>query len=264
MTVLRAPTSRSGRERSAGHDGGGLLVVVLDAGRDPADPRDPGRPRTSRRTSGSGPSFVPGVVTAVRNNGFWMQDPMPDANPATSEGIFVFTSSAPTVIVGEAVTVSGLVSEFRPGGASTRQPDDDRARARHRLPGRPGGSHRAHRGRHGRPRPAEHGDRQRRVRQRRDERRLRPGPGRHRLLREPRGHARCGSTTPSSSGRRATSARSGWWATTARAPDRDTNRGGIVIAPDDFNPERIQLDDVLAAVPDVNVGDRIPAPPSAS
>src|SRR5829696_5161778 len=56
---------------------------------------------------------VPGVVTAVRSNGFWMQDAEPDGDPATSEGIFVFTGSAPTVAAGAAVTVSGLVAEFR-------------------------------------------------------------------------------------------------------------------------------------------------------
>ena len=62
---------------------------------------------------------VPGIVTARRSNGFYMQDPNPDADPSTSEAIFVFTSSAPTVAVGDAVTVNASVSEFRPGGAST-------------------------------------------------------------------------------------------------------------------------------------------------
>ncbi len=38
---------------------------------------------------------VPGVVTRRSTNGFWMQDDAPDADLATSEGIFVFTSSAP-------------------------------------------------------------------------------------------------------------------------------------------------------------------------
>ena len=38
---------------------------------------------------------VPGIVTARRSNGFYLQDPEPDADPATSEGIFVFTSTAP-------------------------------------------------------------------------------------------------------------------------------------------------------------------------
>jgi len=62
---------------------------------------------------------VPGIVTAVSTNGFWFQDPNPDNNPATSEGVFVFTSSHPTVAVGDSVLVTGTVSEFRPGGAAT-------------------------------------------------------------------------------------------------------------------------------------------------
>ena len=62
---------------------------------------------------------VPGVVTTVSTNGFWFQDPTPDADPATSEGLFVFTRTAPTAAVGDAVTVTGTVSEFRPGGAAT-------------------------------------------------------------------------------------------------------------------------------------------------
>jgi predicted extracellular nuclease len=60
-----------------------------------------------------------GIVTALRSNGFHLQDPAPDADPATSEAVFVFTGSAPTVAVGDAVRVRGRVSEFRPGGAST-------------------------------------------------------------------------------------------------------------------------------------------------
>jgi len=60
---------------------------------------------------------VTGVVTAKTTNGFWFQDPQPDSDPATSEGLFVFTSSAPTVSVGDAVTVQGSVAEFRPGGS---------------------------------------------------------------------------------------------------------------------------------------------------
>ncbi|MEV7386320.1 MULTISPECIES: endonuclease/exonuclease/phosphatase family protein [unclassified Streptomyces] len=66
---------------------------------------------------------VPGIVTATRtygsSRGFWLQDPTPDDNPATSEGVFVFTSSTPKVAVGDSVTVSGTVSEYVPGGAST-------------------------------------------------------------------------------------------------------------------------------------------------
>jgi uncharacterized protein len=64
-------------------------------------------------------SRVAGIVTAKLGNGFYMQDPTPDADVATSEAIFVFTSSAPTVNVGDDVRVGGRVSEFRPGGASS-------------------------------------------------------------------------------------------------------------------------------------------------
>ena len=60
-----------------------------------------------------------GIVTARRSNGFYLQDPTPDADDNTSDGIFVFTSSAPTVNVGDSVRVSGLVSEFRPGGVAS-------------------------------------------------------------------------------------------------------------------------------------------------
>ena len=62
---------------------------------------------------------VPGVVTTLSTNGFWFQDPTPDADAATSEGLFVFTRTAPAVAVGDAVTVTGTVSEFRPGGSAT-------------------------------------------------------------------------------------------------------------------------------------------------
>jgi len=62
---------------------------------------------------------VTGVVTALAGNGFYLQDPSPDSDPATSDALFVFTSAAPTVAVGDAVAVDGVVSEFRPGGASS-------------------------------------------------------------------------------------------------------------------------------------------------
>ncbi|MFI2762497.1 endonuclease/exonuclease/phosphatase family protein [Streptomyces echinatus] len=66
---------------------------------------------------------VPGIVTATRtygsSKGFWIQDAAPDDNPATSEGVFVFTSSTPKVAVGDSVTVTGTVSEYVPGGTSS-------------------------------------------------------------------------------------------------------------------------------------------------
>jgi predicted extracellular nuclease len=60
---------------------------------------------------------VPGIVTGVRragsSRGYWIQDPNPDSNPATSEGIFVFTSS-PSVSAGDSVLVSGKAQDFYP------------------------------------------------------------------------------------------------------------------------------------------------------
>lgn len=42
---------------------------------------------------------VAGIVTGIRtygsSRGFWIQDPTPDADPATSEGVFVYTGSTP-------------------------------------------------------------------------------------------------------------------------------------------------------------------------
>ena len=61
---------------------------------------------------------VEGVVTAFRpgsSGGFWMTDPTPDANPNTSDGIFVFRGVA---AVGDLVSVDGTVDEFRSGGAA--------------------------------------------------------------------------------------------------------------------------------------------------
>ncbi|MFJ5760235.1 5'-nucleotidase C-terminal domain-containing protein [Neobacillus sp. NPDC093182] len=55
---------------------------------------------------------VPGVVTqVVDNSNFYMQDPNPDENSQTSEGLLVYK---PThgVAVGDSVTVSGLVKEW--------------------------------------------------------------------------------------------------------------------------------------------------------
>ncbi|GLZ80642.1 endonuclease [Actinorhabdospora filicis] len=62
---------------------------------------------------------VPGIVTAVRGSGtrgFWIQDPAPDADPATSEAVLVFLGSQGDLSVkpGDAVMVSGKVSDYYP------------------------------------------------------------------------------------------------------------------------------------------------------
>jgi predicted extracellular nuclease len=59
---------------------------------------------------------VEGVVIAERGSNVWVQDTTPDADVATSDAILVFGSSvANAVVVGDLVQVSGTVTEFRPG-----------------------------------------------------------------------------------------------------------------------------------------------------
>lgn len=102
--AVAAPAPRN--SASAGGGGGGPRIRDLQ-----------GRAHRSPRV-GTTASGIAGVVTAVSATGFWLQDPQPDADPGTSEGIAVYTATAPTVAVGDAVTVSGTVGEFRPGGTS--------------------------------------------------------------------------------------------------------------------------------------------------
>jgi uncharacterized protein len=68
--------------------------------------------------SGQDVAGVEGIVTVERSSQFWMQDPSPDGDVATSEGIVVFGSGVGALVnVGDRVRVSGRVVEFRPGGA---------------------------------------------------------------------------------------------------------------------------------------------------
>jgi predicted extracellular nuclease len=70
--------------------------------------------------SGQDVSGVEGIVTVERSGQFWMQDPTPDSDEATSDGILVFGSGVGALVnVGDHVSVSGRVLEFRPGGMST-------------------------------------------------------------------------------------------------------------------------------------------------
>ena len=59
-----------------------------------------------------------GIVTGLKTNGFFLQTPdnQADANSETSEGIFVFTSSAPpaAAAIGNLVSVTATVQEFIP------------------------------------------------------------------------------------------------------------------------------------------------------
>lgn len=96
-----------------------------NSGAAPPDPPDPPLALTIAQIQGSGllsphdgkRVVTEGIVTALKfNNGFFLQAANDDGNPATSEGIFVFTSSAPpaTAAVGNRVRVTGTVDEFTP------------------------------------------------------------------------------------------------------------------------------------------------------
>jgi predicted extracellular nuclease len=71
---------------------------------------------------------VRGIVTAKRfNNGFFIQTPDDvaalEANPLTSEAIFVFTSGAPNAVnIGDEVIVTGTVAEFSPAADPNQPP----------------------------------------------------------------------------------------------------------------------------------------------
>ena len=63
-----------------------------------------------------------GVVTHAQPNGFFMQDPQPDDDRRTSEGIFVAVATGPSAKVGDEVSVSGTVREVREGEDVPRNP----------------------------------------------------------------------------------------------------------------------------------------------
>ncbi|CAN5469433.1 hypothetical protein BH23ACI1_BH23ACI1_02550 [soil metagenome] len=55
-----------------------------------------------------------GIVTGIKTNGFFLQTPdeEADADPATSQALFVFTGGAPAVTVTDGVVVRGTATEF--------------------------------------------------------------------------------------------------------------------------------------------------------
>ncbi len=70
---------------------------------------------------------IEGIVTARKSNGYFVQTPDAevDADPTTSEGLFVFTTSAgapATAQVGNRVQVTGTVAEFTPSSAPHQLP----------------------------------------------------------------------------------------------------------------------------------------------
>jgi uncharacterized protein len=67
-----------------------------------------------------------GIVTGRTSNTYFLQTPDGDAdddgNPATSEGLIVFTGATPTVAVGQFVETTGTVTEFIPGADLSSPP----------------------------------------------------------------------------------------------------------------------------------------------
>ncbi len=74
----------------------------------------------------SGVVTTRGIVTGVKSNGFFIQEPdaTVDADPLTSEGVLVFTSSAPpaAAAVGNLVQVTGTIAEFVPSADALQPP----------------------------------------------------------------------------------------------------------------------------------------------
>jgi uncharacterized protein len=208
--------------------------------------------------AGKRTSAVPGVVTAVAANGFYIQDPQPDADPSTSEGIFVFTSTRPTVAVGSAVTVSGLISEFRPGGAATNLTTTELERVTVR-PGAAGATIA--------PTVIGTGGRVPPNRVIEDDA---TGNVETSGLFDPQEdgidfYESLESMEVQVNDAVAVGPTNGFgevWVVGDNGANagRRTPRGGVIVQRNDFNPERIQLDDELAGgtTPAMNVGDRIP------
>ena len=96
-----------------------------NSGAEPPGPPDPPLALTIAQIQGNGllsphngkRVVTEGIVTALKfNNGFFLQAANDDGDPATSDAVFVFTSSAPpaTAAVGNRVRVTGTVEEYTP------------------------------------------------------------------------------------------------------------------------------------------------------
>jgi predicted extracellular nuclease len=207
--------------------------------------------------NGAKVSQVPGVVTAVTVNGFWMQDPHPDRSAATSEGVFVYTGKRPGAAVGDAVRVNGRVGEFRPGGRSSAgltRTEIDATGVSIAAHGTPLPPPAVLGGRRGRRAPTSvidraHGNVERggAFDPRRD------GIDFYEALEGMRIEIDDAvAVGPSRYGELPVLPANG-----AGAGPR-TGRGGILLRDLDPNPERVVLDDALAPLPGMNVGDRLP------
>jgi predicted extracellular nuclease len=203
-------------------------------------------------------SGVPGVVTAASTNGVWVQDPEPDEDDRTSEGVFLFRPSA-RPDVGTAVVFSGRVQEFKASGwgpesLSLTEIDSPTVTAT------TGGSPIA-------PTVIGEGGRI---------------PPNRVIDNDSTGDV---DTNPSFDPQQdgidfheslegmlvqfddavATGPTNGFGEVSVVGDDGRfaglrTGRGGVIVAPGDFNPERFILDDVIGDTPAVNTGDKLSSP----
>jgi hypothetical protein len=194
------------------------------------------------------PVITAGIVTAVDSNGFYLQDPNGDGNVRTSDGLFVFTGTAPGVAVGDGVRLTGVVGEFKPSatGLSVTQVTSSAVEVLSR----------------GNPLPAA----------------VEIGIGGRLPPTESIDSDRLGIFNPEVDGLDFWESLEGMRVTvdTPVAVSNSTAqgetdivasfgvgatginaRGGITISPGDYNPERIQLDDRLASQPVLSAGDQL-------
>ncbi|WTX37405.1 lamin tail domain-containing protein [Streptomyces sp. NBC_00658] len=119
-TGAPSPFNSAGETAGSGDGGGG----GDDGSTEPGTVRVHDIQGTTRLSPLAGQTVtrVPGIVTGVRTSGskgYWLQDPTPDADARTSEGVFVYTgSAAPAVKVGDSVLTTGKVSEYYPSSGS--------------------------------------------------------------------------------------------------------------------------------------------------
>ena len=205
-------------------------------------------------------TLAPAIVTGVRSNGYYIQDPLPDADDATSEGILVFTSSAPSgIAVGDSVSVSGTVTEFRGGGATSpglttteiTTPSASVLSTGNPLPAP------TVLGIGGRAIPTEIiEDDATNVETTGVFDPAQDGIDFYESLEGMRVQV----NNAVASGPRNRFGEVSVLADNGTNASVRTNRGGIVVRPTDFNPERIILDDIFVATPAVNVGDHFSGP----
>ncbi|MDR3389493.1 MAG: lamin tail domain-containing protein [Rudaea sp.] len=95
-----------------GQGGSGTATISLTVNSPPVTIMSVQGHGSASPLNGQNVTTMGNVVTAVGPKGFFMQDPVGDGDPTTSDGIYVYLGAAPAVAVGNEVTVSGQVQEF--------------------------------------------------------------------------------------------------------------------------------------------------------